>query len=186
MVFWGTDWLVSAKLDLVHLSKPVKPGRSKSGRRSRAKRSAVDVNGDSHEYDEHAANGDVHEDEELEGDGEGEGEGDSVSIVSRHTRRRRAQQAREQLEALSLSPSIASSPFDSATPSLSLAGGGSGGGSQKSSLGDDDFVKVHDGFRGVCGVDWLGQGEMCVVERRFEDMRGELPVAFSVGGYGRS
>lgn len=106
----------------------------------------------------------------------------SPSDVSRSLRKKRAREAKEQLDLVSasLSPSIHSSER-TGTPTLLLHARG------PSSANDPDFFKIsNDGFRAVVAVDWLGQGELCVVERPYGDYVGELPAAFSSGGFGRS
>ncbi len=56
-----------------------------------------------------------------------------------------------------------------------------------SSANDPEFFKVmNEGFRGLLAADWLSEGEMAVVERPYGDYVGELPAAFSSGGFGRS
>ena len=105
----------------------------------------------------------------------------SPSDVSRSLRRKRAREAKEQLELVSasMSPSVMSSDR-TGTPSFSQGRG-------PSSANDVNFFKIsNDGFRGVAGVEWLGEGEMGVVERPYGDFAGELPMAFSSGGFGRS
>lgn len=56
-----------------------------------------------------------------------------------------------------------------------------------SSTEDPEFFKfTHDRFRAVGGIDWVGEGEMVVVERPMGDFAGELPAVFWTGRYGRS
>ena len=106
----------------------------------------------------------------------------SPSDISRSLRRKRAREAREQLELVSasLSPSIQSSDRAGTPLSASPLRGGS-------SANDPDFYKfTNHGFRGIMGVEWLAEGEMMVVERPYSDFVGELPPAFFTGGFGRS
>jgi hypothetical protein len=57
----------------------------------------------------------------------------------------------------------------------------------KSSSEDPEFAKfTHDRFRAVAGIEWVGEGEMVVVERPMGDFVDELPAMFHMGGYGRS
>ena len=55
-----------------------------------------------------------------------------------------------------------------------------------SSASDPDFYRfTHDAFRSLAAVEWMGKGEMMVVERPMRDFVGDLPGAFFVGTYGR-
>ena len=102
----------------------------------------------------------------------------SPSDVSRSLRRKRAREAREQLEWMS--PSVHSSDRTGTPTSLIQARG-------PSAANDPEFFTIsNDAFRGVAAVDWLGEGEMAVVERPYGDYVGELPAAFRSGGFGRS
>jgi U3 small nucleolar RNA-associated protein 4 len=126
----------------------------------------------------------------------------SISVISKSLRKKRAREAKEALEAVSLSGS--SDRFS--TPMSASLGPGPG---MRSSAGDPDFVKVWGGggrFKNVIGVGWLGvneefeaQGdegaeggdkgkkwELGVVERPWSDFVGELPAGFWEGRYGRS
>ncbi|KAL1412484.1 U3 small nucleolar RNA-associated protein [Vanrija albida] len=103
-------------------------------------------------------------------------------------RRKRAREAREQLEASSASPSLAASSDIGvpASPTSSLARSLVHK-SAPSSANDPEFVKVAtDKFRSVVAVDWLEEGEMVLVERPYADFVGELPPAFWTGTYGRA
>jgi len=106
----------------------------------------------------------------------------SPSDVSRSLRRKRAREAREQLElvsaSMSMSPSVQSSDRTGTGAGTSLRG--------QSSANDPESIRIsNDGFRGVAGVEWLGEGELAVVERPYEDYVGELPAAFWSGGFGK-
>ena len=114
-------------------------------------------------------------------------------------RRKRARQAREALEATSMSPvgsSVALDAGSTGTGDLtlsrqtSISGGGVATKAVISSE-DPDFCKVTtDRFKGVCGVAWFGSaeegGEMVVIERPYADYVGQLPPAFWTGGFGRA
>ncbi|TXT12946.1 hypothetical protein VHUM_01347 [Vanrija humicola] len=105
-------------------------------------------------------------------------DGEPAPLSSKSLRRKRAREAREQLEASSASPSLAAS--SSLARSLVLK-------SAPSSANDPEFVKVAtDKFRSVVAVDWLEEGEMVLVERPYADFVGELPPAFWTGTYGRA
>ena len=74
----------------------------------------------------------------------------------------------------------------SPSPAGSLANGVSGQAHHPSSAQDPDFYRfTHDAFRSLAAVDWLGNGELMVVERPMGDFVRELPGAFFVGTYGR-
>jgi len=90
-----------------------------------------------------------------------------------NTRRKRAREARDALERSTTGSSERSTPL----PLQNGLNGEEGG-----------MVKVHGGevFRSIIGADWLGSGEMVVVERPFADFVGELPPAFVSASYGRS
>jgi len=107
-----------------------------------------------------------------------------ATLSSKSLRRKRAREAREQLvEAASVSPSLASSDIAPGSPTASLARTVL----QPSSANDPDFLKiVTDRFRSVVAVDWLGEGELMLVERPYADFVGELPPAFWTGSYGRA
>lgn len=105
------------------------------------------------------------EDLELAGDG-----------LSRSVRKKRAREAREALELVSQSGSSDRLPTPTYTPT-----------SEQSSARDPEFYKiVSDKFRGVVGVDWFGEGEMCVIERPMGDFVGELPSPFWTGSFGKA
>ena len=92
---------------------------------------------------------------------------------NQNTRRKRAREARDALERSTTGSSERSTPL----PLQNGLNGEEGG-----------MVKVHGGevFRSIIGADWLGSGEMVVVERPFADFVGELPPAFVSASYGRS
>jgi U3 small nucleolar RNA-associated protein 4 len=104
-------------------------------------------------------------------------------LSSKSLRRKRAREAREQLvEASSASPSLASSDVPG-SPTASLARTVL----TPSSANDPEFLKiVTDRFRSVVAVDWLGEGELVLVERPYADFVTELPPAFWTGSYGRA
>lgn len=79
------------------------------------------------------------------------------------------------------------SPAGSLANGISASGHGHGGQAHHpSSAQDPDFYRfTHDAFRSLAAVDWLGNGEMMVVERPMGDFVRELPGAFFVGTYGR-
>lgn len=107
----------------------------------------------------------------------------AASTVSKSLRKKRAREAREQLELVSASPSVSGS-----TPSFGTSGFGYGQGQGGGSSSDDpEFYKVTtDRFKAILGVGWLGEGELAVVERPLGDFLGELPAGFVVGTFGRS
>ena len=119
----------------------------------------------------------------------------SPSIVSKSLRRKRAREARDAREAVSESGSSErfSTPLSTPTtlPSGSLLGSGNSqsglGAVGKSSKSDPEFYKlVTDRFQAVGGVEWLGEGEVVVVERPFGDFVGQLPAQFWTGSFGRA
>lgn len=108
-------------------------------------------------------------------------------LSSRSLRKKRAREAREQLEASSASPSLASIENVPASPAASVSLARMVLKGTPSSANDPDFVKVAtDRFRAVVAADWLGEGELMLVERPYADFVGELPPAFWTGAYGRA
>jgi hypothetical protein len=161
IVIWSNDWMCTAKLDLEQIGKGGKGALS----------GAVAVGGMAHGA-----------------------HGQGTAGTPRSTRKKRAREAREQLEAISVG-----SP---ASAAISLPESGSGGASASAgvsarisaspignayiSSNDPDFFKMSNTFKSVACVEWIKEGELCVVERPVLDFVGELPPAFWSGGFGRS
>lgn len=161
VVLWSHDWFATVRLDLDLVARIPKRGGS-------ATPSLPGTPG--------GANG-------TPANGEG------TPLSSRSLRRKRAREAREQLEASSASPSLASSDHHHmpGSPAASLSLSRMVLKATPSSANDPDFVKVATGrFRSVVAADWLGEGELVLVERPYADFVGELPPAFWTGAYGRA
>lgn len=107
------------------------------------------------------------------------------ALTSKALRRKRAREAREALEASSASPSVTTGSVASDMPLSVVPQPIRSKG--VSSANDADFVKVAtDRFRAIVDVDWLGEGELMLVERPYADYVGELPPAFWTGSYGKA
>lgn len=107
------------------------------------------------------------------------------ALTSKALRRKRAREAREALQASSASPSVTTGSVASDMPlnphQAPIKSKG------QSSANDAEFVKVAtDRFRSIVAVDWLGAGELLLVERPYADYVGELPPAFWTGSYGKA
>lgn len=120
------------------------------------------------------------------------GNGTSKSF-QKSLRRKWAEEARDQLERASASsPSLSTSDAAPSTPNGAIGSPLSRQVSSEPSVGkssseDPEFAKfTHDRFRAVAGIEWVGEGEMVVVERPMGDFVDELPAMFHMGGYGRS
>jgi len=160
VVVWPHDWLCTARLDLDALVR--------QGRRATLSLTSTPLD---------TPNGA----ESIEES--------SPSIVSKSLRRKRAREAREALEMVSISGS--GTPSDRLSTPMSGVGGftpgGTSWGGKLSSKDDPNFYKIsNDKYRGVAAVDWVGEGEMIVVERPVGDFMGELPAPFWTAGFGRA
>lgn len=109
-------------------------------------------------------------------------------MLENNLRKKRAREAMEQLERTSNgSPSVASTPVPGSPMSAHGSSEISVGERGMSSTELPEFFKfTHDRFRSVAGIEWVGEGEMVVVERPVGDFVGELPAMFWTGGFGRS
>lgn len=164
LVIWSHDWLCSVQLDLELIGRL-------AGKKGNAALRAMD------------------------GHLGPEGLFESDTLDSRSLRRKRAREAREALiESVSISgssdhPSTPAGGSVNGNASSNAAPGVLGAllGRAASSANNREFYKIQaDNYRGVCAVDWFGEGEMVLVERPFGDFVGELPQAFWAGSFGKS
>lgn len=213
LVVWSGDWVCSAKLDLDLVAK--QSGKRRRGRGAahahvqggQAQNGSAAVVADASKANGESSGVNGSSTTSLTGSA-------PVPRLSRKRRAREAREARDALERSSIasSPSASfnagmangTSAISSIPPSplgsrlgisnthangdaLSSASPAPGTAqTYQSSASDPDFYRfTHDAFRSLAAVDWLGSGEMMVVERPMGDFVQDLPGAFFVGTYGR-